>query len=175
MVFITKGKDADTIREFAVWLVSHKGDPARIELIATDFGEAHFAGARRYLPNAERVLDPFHLVQIANRHLDRDRAQCQVNGERKKSVRYALLKNPDNLREDEREALMDITRDFESVGTSYKMKESLRQVYTYTADQLELARRHLVSRVAWAARRAPGASGRWRRPCRGTSTGSSAP
>ena len=45
-----------------------------------------------------------------------------MNGERKKPVRYALLKNPDNLREDEKEALMDITGDFESVGTSFKLK-----------------------------------------------------
>ncbi len=151
IVFITKGKDSDTIREFAVWLCEHDGDPRAIELIATDFGDAFIAGAKEYLPNAEPVYDPFHLVQIANRHLDRDRASTQINGQRRKSVRYALLKNPENLRPDEMHELMDITKDNELVGTSYQMKESLRQVFDYSYEQIDLARAHLVRWAQWAA------------------------
>jgi transposase len=151
IVFITKGKDSDTIEEFAVWLKAHNGEPEAIELMATDFGEAFVAGAREHLPNAETVYDPFHLVQMANRNLDRDRASTQVNGQRKKSVRYALLKNPDNLRPEEVEILMDITRDNELIGLSYQMKESLRQVFEYTGERIDLARDHLVRWVQWAA------------------------
>jgi transposase len=150
IVFITKGKDSKTIGEFAVWLRDHKGDPDSIELIATDFGDAFIAGAREHLPNAEPVYDPVHLVQIANRHLDRDRASTQINGQRKKSIRYALLKNPDNLRPEEAEELMDITKDNELVGRSYQMKESLRQVFEYTKDEIDLARAHLVKWAQWA-------------------------
>ena len=150
IVFITKGKDMDTIREFSVWLRDHNGDPGSIQLIATDFGDAFIAGAREHLPNAEPVYDPFHLIQIANRHLDHDRASTQINGQRKKAIRYSLLKNPENLRPEEAEVLMDITRDNELIGTSYQMKESLRQVFEYTAEEIELARAHLTKWAQWA-------------------------
>lgn len=108
---------------------------------SSDFGDNFIAGVRENLPNAENVFDPFHLINLANRKLDADRAANQVNGERLKSIRYALLKDPENLKPEEREALFDITRDNEVIATSYAMKESLRQVYSLP---LELARDHLV-------------------------------
>ena len=112
----------------------------------SDFGDNFIAGVRENLPNAENVFDPFHLINLANRKLDADRAANQVNGERLKSIRYALLKDPENLKPEEREALFDITRDNEVIATSYAMKESLRQVYSLP---LELARDHLVRWVEW--------------------------
>lgn len=151
VVYITKGKDSDTIRGFAEWLRGHGGNPYDIEIVATDFGDAFVAGARKHLPNAEPVYDPFHLIQIANRHLDHDRASNQVNGERKKVERYALLKKPENLSPAEAKAMMDITKDNELVGLSYQMKESLRDVFRYKQDEVELARVHLAKWAEWAS------------------------
>lgn len=151
VVFITKGKDSDTIRRFAEWLRGHGGNPDDIEVVATDFGDAFVAGAREHLPNVKPVYDPFHLIQIANRHLDRDRASAQVNGERKKIVRYAFLKKPEDLSSDEAKAMMDITKDNELVGLSYQMKESLRDVFGYRRDEIELASMHLGKWAEWAS------------------------
>lgn len=151
VIFITKGKDSRVMAEFSKWLVEHNGNPENIELVATDFGEAFINGTREFLPNAESVLDPFHLIQIANRHLDRDRASCQVNGERKKSIRYAMLKNPENLTDPEKAALMDFTKDHEKAAVSYQMKESLRQVFSYSSEDAVLAKNHLEQWSEWAA------------------------
>lgn len=150
MIFITKGKDRIVVKEFADWLCSHNGDPLDIELVASDFGDAFISGAREYLPNAESVLDPFHLIQLGNQKLDKDRSMNQVNGERLKRVRYALLKNERNLSEEEKALVTDITKDNEVIGRSYEMNMSLRQAMDY--DDVWLVARHLVRWIVWVLR-----------------------
>lgn len=66
IIFITKGKDSSTVERFVGLLVSHNGTLEQIELVASDFVQSFIKGAKEYLPNAESVLDPFHLIQIAN-------------------------------------------------------------------------------------------------------------
>ena len=150
IIFITKGKDREVVREFAYWLCEHNGDPGNIELVASDFGEAFISGAGEYLPNAESVLDPFHLIQLGNQKLDKDRASNQINGQRLKSIRYALLKNECNLSEEEKEIVFDITRDNEIIGRSYEMNMSLRQAFAY--GDVRLTARHLVKWTVWVLR-----------------------
>lgn len=149
IVFICKGKNKNTIKEFVSWLESHGGRRENITLVSSDFGDNFIAGVRENLPNAENVLDPFHLINLANKKLDADRASNQVNGERLKSVRYALLKDPKNLTPEEREALFDITHDNDVIAMSYAMKESLRRTFTMPS---ELARNHLARWVVWVER-----------------------
>lgn len=146
IVFICKGKNKDTLKEFVVWLKAHNGHPENISLVSSDFGKNYIAGVKENLPNAENVMDPFHLINIANRKLDGDRASNQINGERLKSVRYALLKDQSNLTDKEREALLDITGDNSVIARSYAMKESLRQMYTSPP---EVAEDHLRRWIAW--------------------------
>jgi len=150
IIFIVKKKDMDVMKEFKHWLIAHKGNPEQIELVSSDFGKAFIAGTKRYFPRAEMVADPFHLIQIANKHLDKDRAECQVNGQRKKNIRFAFLKGKEKLSEEESKALMDFSKDHETVGTSYKLKESLRDVFNYDSNQIQLARKHIDHWIGWA-------------------------
>lgn len=147
IIFITKGKDKDVVREFVEWLEKHNGSREQIELVASDFGQAFITGAKEYLPNAKSVLDPFHLVQIANRALDRDRASCQTNGQRMKSLRFAMLKSRRKLNEEETKMLNDFTKDNPGAATSYRLKEMLKDAIDYSAEQIELARKHLMAFV----------------------------
>lgn len=147
IIFITKGRSKDVVREFAEWLKGHKGEPSQIELVASDFGESFISGAREYLPDAESVVDPFHLIQLANKAMDRDRAACQVNGKRLRSVRFSMLKARENLSEEEIRVLTDFTNDNPGAATPYRLKEMLRDAMDYTSDQLELAELHLTAFV----------------------------
>lgn len=87
IVFICKGKNRDILSEFKIWLSDHNGMPENIVLFSTDFGRNFIAGIRENFPNAENVYDPFHLIHLANKKLDADRAANQVNGERKMSIK----------------------------------------------------------------------------------------
>ena len=147
IVFICKGKNSDVVGEFREWLLAHNGHPDNITVVSCDFGKNYIAGVGQFLPNARMVFDPFHLIQLANKKLDGDRASSQVNGQRLKSIRYALLKDPGKLTSEEREALLDITADNDVVAKSYAMKESLRQMYD--SPSVEVAADHLARWVEW--------------------------
>ena len=149
IIFISKGKDSKLLREFREWLLNHNGDPEKIELASMDFGDAFAKGVRENFPNAKMVRDPFHLIQIAERALDRDRSSSQVNGERKKSIRFALLKGGEKLTPEEKDIVMDFTKDHETVGLSYRMKESLRDAISYSPEESQLAFFHLRSLASW--------------------------
>ncbi len=149
IIFITKGKDSNTMKEFRDWLIDHNGDPADIKIVASDFGRSFICGTRIFFPNAESVFDPFHLIQLANMGLDVDRASCQRNGERLKSVRFALLKKQESLTAEERELVESFTKDNEKAALSYQMKEALRDLFRYTKDELKLAEIHLNLTFSW--------------------------
>ena len=111
--------------------------------MTSDFGESFVSGARDHLPNAESVMDPFHLIQLANKAMDRDRAACQVNGQRLKSIRFTMLKARESLDEEGTRILADFTKDNPGAATSYRLKKMLRDALDYTSEQMELAGLHL--------------------------------
>ena len=148
IIFITRGKDHHTIERFTEWLVAHNGDPNNIEIIASDFSEAFIKGARLFLPNAESVFDPFHAVQMGNKALDKDRSSRQVNGQRSRALRYALLKNPDGLKPGEQELINIVKENNEDLARSYAMNLALREGVTMK-DPIA-ARRYLTGWCAWA-------------------------
>ncbi len=107
---------------------------------------------RTVLPNTTLVVDPFHLIQLANKRLDecRRRVQQEVLGNRGRAgdplyrIRRLLNMAKERLTEDANEKL---TRLLESgdpnneVATAWRAKESLRELYTYRDP--DLARDHL--------------------------------
>ena len=134
-----------------------EGQRAAIEVVTAD-GAAWIAdvvGAR--CPNAERVMDPFHVVSWATGALDELRKQAwrearkkadaapkrgkgrpgageEANPERKaakavKGARYPLLKNPEDLTEGQAAALEAIARADRRLYRGYLLKEGLRDVY----------------------------------------------
>lgn len=145
IIFITKGKDNSVVGEFAKWLKAHNGDPKQISLVASDFGKAFISGTNKYLPNAKSVMDPFHLIQIANKAMDRDRASRQYNGDRNKAVRYALLKGKEKLTEEQKKIVMDFSKDHAIPANSYRLKEMLRDAVSYASKEIKLAKAHLLA------------------------------
>ena len=53
--------------------VCARGHTRQITIVFSDFSEAFISGTRAYLPNSDPVFDPFHLIQLGNRKLDKDR------------------------------------------------------------------------------------------------------
>jgi transposase len=135
-----------------------------------------------YCPNAERCVDPFHVVTWATEALDKERRQAwseayqavkeakkrgrghpakgeNVNPEKKqakamKNLRYVLLKNPENLSENQQTQLKFLTQANPRLYRAYLLKEGLRLALKAGADEIEYA---LNKWMAWAQRcRIPG-------------------
>jgi transposase len=75
VIDMVKGNAADDLRR---WL--DRQDPAwlaAITTVTTDLAESYRAGLASHLAQAVRVADPFHVVRIANRCLDKVRRRVQ--------------------------------------------------------------------------------------------------
>ena len=75
MIDMVEGNAAADLRRWTA-----NADPAwlaGIEVVATDLAESFRAGLSPHLDHATRVADPFHVVRVANRCLDKVRRRVQ--------------------------------------------------------------------------------------------------
>src|SRR4029077_21076389 len=61
VVFVTEGRDANTIAGFAEHLRAHNGDPNNITSVSIDMSPAFIKGVNDQLPNARITFDKFHV------------------------------------------------------------------------------------------------------------------
>lgn len=129
-----------------------------------------------YCPNALRCIDPFHVVSWATDALDQVRReawaeahqQAKSQPKRKpgrpakggtapekkraksvKNLRYALLKNPERLSENQQAQLQFLTKATPTLYRAYLLKENLRLALKAGPDEIAGA---LTKWMAWAQR-----------------------
>jgi transposase len=112
----------------------------RIRFGALDMSNTYAAVYSVTLPKASQVVDPFHLVQLANRSLDgvRRRVQNEQTGHRGRKddplyrARRMLLRGEERLDEKAAErlaSLLALGDPGAEVAIAYRMKERLRDFY----------------------------------------------
>jgi transposase len=112
---------------------------ARVQAVATDMAGGYIAAVLKYLPNARLVFDHFHVIKLMNEKLTILRRdlyrELTGNMHQKvlKGIRWLLLKNPENLQQneqvDEHQQLEDALRLNRSLAIAYYLKEDLRQFW----------------------------------------------
>ena len=150
---------------------------ASIRCVSADGARWIAACVEEYCPNAERCVDPFHVVSWATEILDKERRKAwseaykaakeaprrapgrpakgeAVNPEKKeakglKYLRFALLKNPENLSETQRAQLEFLTEANPRLYRSYLLKEGLRLALKAGKDEIAEA---LTRWMVWAQR-----------------------
>src|SRR5487761_1083592 len=97
-VFVTEGRDQQTVEQFAGFLADRGGDPGNITEVCQDMSGAYLAGVREHLKNAEVTFDRFHVKQKLSEAIDEvRRGEAKEHKELLKSTRYLWLKRPANL------------------------------------------------------------------------------
>ena len=105
VVFVTEGKDADTITRFAEYLEEHNATPGQIRSVSIDMSPAFIAGVTEQLPNARITFDKFHVVAKASAAVDKMRRLEQRTDPSLKGLRWTLLKDRDRLSDEGRAEL----------------------------------------------------------------------
>jgi transposase len=137
------GKDTATLAAFFDELPD--GAAERIEAVSMDMGPAYAKAVRTHAPEAVICFDPFHVVQLATdalealrrqvwqaaRKLPNKRIAKKFNG-----ARWALLKNPDTLTEDQAATLAEIKRSGGILWRAYQLKEALRAIFAGDLDPI---------------------------------------
>lgn len=130
VLFVTEGKEATTIKEFAEDFSVHGGDPEAIESISIDMSKAFIKGVTDHLPNAQITFDKFHVIAHANEAVEATRRIEQKSDPSLKGLRWKLLKDRDNLSP---EARADLDAFVSQVATkrtarAWLYKEQLREI-----------------------------------------------
>jgi transposase len=140
LVWAAPGRDRKTVEAFFDRLGSERCK--RLELVSCDMAGWIAGAVAGRCPNAERCVDPFHVVQLATDALDEIRREVW-NEARKagqtavarelKGARYALWRNPANLTARQQAKLADIQATNRRLYRAYLLKEQLRQIYQLPA------------------------------------------
>jgi len=147
IIDMVEGNAASDLRR---WCAAQ--DPAWLEdirVVATDLAESYRAGTSPHLDHATRVADPFHVVRVGNRCVDkvRRRVQNETLGHRGRKydplyrIRKLLLKGTERLDERGHDRLLlglRIGDPHDELLGAWLAKESVRDVYL-TDDPKEAA------------------------------------
>jgi transposase len=109
---------------------------ATIRVVCLDMWQAYLKAVRKHVPNAQVLFDRFHLVQHLNRAVDEVRRSemRRLHGSQRasfKRTRFLLLKNPWNLRTDEKERLSTLVRWNTPIVRAYYLKEAFQLFWEY--------------------------------------------
>jgi transposase len=107
-----------------------------MQVVCLDRRQAYLQAVQLHAPNAQILFDRFHLVQHLNRAVDEVRRSemRRLSGQEKtsfKRTRFLLLKNPWNLRTDERERLSTLVRWNTPIVRAYYLKEAFQLFWDY--------------------------------------------
>jgi transposase len=154
LVWAAAGRDRATVERFLDALGPERRE--RIELVSCDMASWIAGPLADQLPDAERCVDPFHVVGLATDALDEIRREVWNEARRAgqgqlardlKGARFALWKNPENLTTRQRTRLREIEQTNKPLYQAYLLKEHLRQIYRLPTDH---ALNLLTAWIDWA-------------------------
>lgn len=130
VLFVTEGRDADTIKTFATDFTAHGGDPKAVESISIDMSPAFIKGVTKHLPNARITFDKFHVIAHASTAVDKTRRIEQKTDPSLKGLRWKLLRDRASLTPDARADLDALIAQVTTKRTAraWLYKEQLREI-----------------------------------------------
>jgi transposase len=140
LVWAAPGRDRKTVEAFFDQLGEERCK--EVELVSCDMASWIAGPVAERCPDAERCVDPFHVIQLATDALDEIRRQVWNEARRQgqtalandlKGARFALWKNPENLTARQRSKLADVQATNKALYRAYLLKEQLRQIYRLPA------------------------------------------
>lgn len=152
LVWIGENRDAQMMQSFFRWLGPRRG--RLILIVCCDMWAVYVAAMREKLPRAFLVFDRFHVVQHLNRAVDEVRRQCwrRLTGEAKrafKKTRWLWLKNPWNLKDEEKRRLSALCRTNQPIVRAYYLKEAFQRFWDYKSPGWSA--RYLKQWLWWAS------------------------
>jgi transposase len=130
VLFVTEGRNAETIRALAEDLQAHGCPPEAIASVSIDRSPAFIKGVDEHLPNARVTFDKFHVIAHANKAVDQTRRSEHRTEPTLKGLRWTLLKDVFKLDTKAWSALHDLITAPKLTRTAraWVYKEQLREI-----------------------------------------------
>lgn len=113
---------------------------AQVETCCADMWDAYHEAAAAKLPNAERVVDRFHVMKNLNDAISKARRSIQNQADEAtkallKGCRWWLVKNRENLDEEDRASLAQALAASPELKACYQLKEDFRDWFNQSKDR----------------------------------------
>lgn len=142
VVWVGEGHSQQTLEAFFDALGPER--TARLRAVSVDMWAAYLKGLRARVPQVAICIDPFHVVQQANRAVDAVRKQEWRRLQRAgaparwlKQTRWAVLKRPERLSQGQADTLALLQQENERLYRAYLLKEQLRAIYAVAPSMAE--------------------------------------
>lgn len=165
LIYMTQGRTAEAIGEFAREVREHQGKSEQIKLVALDMGKAFISGVKTYLPNAKQCLDRYHVMALVGKAVDAVRYELQGIGCEMKGALLALRGNEKNLKVKHRELREALCKEHAELARCMALRDELQAMWGYEDDMgpvrpgspglltaRDRAAAHLKRWCAWAQR-----------------------
>jgi transposase len=135
IVWMGENRDKETLDAFFAELTETQKQG--IEAVAIDMWEAFINRIQHHCPDAQIVFDFFHVVQAFGKVIDevrRDEYRKATEQEKEvlKGSRYLLLKNEENLTDDQQDRLKQVLSLNDILSILYVLRAQLKMVYYYS-------------------------------------------
>ena len=167
LLFITEGRNHQTLDAFAQDLKSHGGDAQAISHVSMDMSAAYLKGVQEQMPQAAICYDRFHVAALAGKAMDevstaefksRATVVAQALGEldraSRRSLRWAMRTHHTGWTQRHMQAMYALQRTRLQSARAWRMKVALREVFEAAAQSHseEVARMGLARWIGWAMR-----------------------
>lgn len=134
VLWIGEGRRYETLKEFFDSLTEEQ--KKGIEAIAMDMWDPYIKAAKECIPDASIVFDQFHVVKAFGKVIDKVRnieyRKADKQGKEViKGSKYILLKNRENLIDEEKPQLKTLLNLNKAITTVYILKEYLKKLWHY--------------------------------------------
>jgi len=135
LLYVAEGRGKEALDAFFSRLSPEQ--KADIVAVGMDRSGAYKSAVAQRLPQADIVFDKFHLVSNYNEVIDKVRRrsyhEASLGGRSFiKGQRYNLFRNPENLSSTGRQELKVLLEANQDLNIVYLLKDSFKQVWTYT-------------------------------------------
>lgn len=121
VIFATKGKGSECIKESVEYLKEKSIDPKAIEQVCIDMSPSYISGCSEYLPDSAITFDKFHVIKEVNKAMDELRKTEKKGNELLKGHKYTFLKSrlSPEIKE-QRDLFLEM---YPKLGEGYRLKE----------------------------------------------------
>ena len=129
VLFATKGKGSECIKESVEYLKEKSIHPKDIERVCIDMSPSYISGCSEYLPESAITFDKFHVTKEVNKAMDELRKTERKGNDLLKGHKYTFLKSrlSPELRT-ERDLLVEM---YPKLGEGYRLKELFNDFWQF--------------------------------------------
>jgi len=153
VIDVEEGRDKETVRLFAEKLSAKGGDPEKITAVTSDMSKTYLPAIEENFPNAENIIDKFHVKKVLIDALDEVRKAEQKTVADKKDLFRGrrLFMIPEAKMSNEQAAkLAEMSKRYPQTGRAYRIVAGLDDFYaSRTVEEAETA---FASLYSWMRR-----------------------